>query len=64
MLGVICSITGGQRDFFWFPKFDLKKENQQTNEPTKKTKKQPFLNTPEFIERITDLQNSMQFQFY
>lgn len=27
-------------------------------------KKQPFLNTPELIEWITDLQNSIQFQFY
>lgn len=24
MLGAFCSITGGQRDFFWFPTFDKK----------------------------------------
>lgn len=24
MLGAFCSIRGGQRDFFWFPKFDKK----------------------------------------
>lgn len=35
MLWAFCSITGGQRDFIWFPKLD---------------KKQPFLNnTPEFV---------------
>ena len=27
-------------------------------------KKQPYLKTPELIRWITDLQNSMQFQFY
>lgn len=52
MLGAFCSITGGQRDFFWFPKFS-KKNKTKTN--------QPFLNTPEFFEWITDLQNSTQF---
>lgn len=32
MLGAFCSITGGQRDFFWFPKFSKKKTKQkQTN---------------------------------
>lgn len=49
MFGAFCSITGGQRDIFWFPKFD---------------KKQPFNNTPDFIEWITDLQNSIQCHFY
>lgn len=56
MLGALCSITGGQRDLFWFPMFDKIKN--------KKTKKKTFLNTPEFLEGITDLQNSIQLEFY
>lgn len=31
MLGAFCSITGGQRDFFWFPKFSKKTKQKQTN---------------------------------
>lgn len=32
--------------------------------PNKTKNQQPFLNTPEFIGRITDLQNSKQFQIH
>lgn len=53
MLGALCSITGGQRDLFWFPMFDKIKKKKKT-----------FLNTPEFLEGITDLQNSIQLEFY
>lgn len=43
MLGAFCSITGGQRDFIWFPKFRKKKTK---NNPKTKQKQTNLLLIP------------------